>query len=144
VTNTSNLDPERLLAVGERVLGHAQTLRRLTRLLSAQVEATRRRSKALAMRSAVPPADRVTNRQGVVAFDALRSTNFALAVTNQMLEDASTALAATNEDLRSLGLEVYVLSEQLKTSEDHVRSLLAGPEPARSSEQQGSIASSPS
>jgi hypothetical protein len=132
VASTSYPDPERLLAEGERVLGHTQTVRRMTRLLFAQVDATLRRSQALAVRSAIAPAERITNRHGLVAFDALRNTNLALAVTNRMLEDVSAALAATNEDVRSLGLEVYVLSEQLKTSEDQVRSLIADSQAAKS------------
>jgi hypothetical protein len=122
-----NVDPDRLLAIGEHVLSQAQTVRRLSRVLAAQVHATRRRSRALVIQSKMVPSERITNRQGVVAFEALRSTNLALAVTNRMLEDASAALADTNEEMRHLGLEVYVLSEQLKTSEAEVRSLRSAP-----------------
>jgi hypothetical protein len=142
IAETPSVDPERLLAVGERVLGHAQTVRRMSRLLAAQVHATRRRSQALLVQFGIVPSDRITNRQGVVAFEALRSTNFALAVTNRMLEDASGALADTNEEMRSLGLEVYVLSEQLRTSEEQVRSLLSSAPalPAKPSELDEGIA----
>jgi hypothetical protein len=127
ITDMLNVDPDRLLAIGEHVLSQAQTVRRLSRVLATQVDATLRRSQALVVQSKIVPSERITNRHGVVAFEALRSTNLALALTNRMLEDASAALAGANEEMRNLGLEVYVLSEQLKTSEAQVRSLLSAP-----------------
>jgi hypothetical protein len=64
-----------------------------------------------------------TEGRNTATREALDITTDTLAETNAALQMALTELERTTEECRTLGIEVYVLSEQLKASEAELRAM---------------------